>query len=101
MEQICSIRGTPILLNPDNHFTERNMSNLLDSKFSQRKTNELLIRFTVRNPCFTRYARNVSFIIHSTPLHSICSSPLYFLWTPLYKSQVANITHEQDILKLH
>ena len=66
MEQICSIRVTPILLNPDNHFTERSMSNLLDSKFSQRKTNELLIRFTVRNPCFTRYARNVSFILHST-----------------------------------
>ena len=73
MEQICSIRGTPILLNPDNHFTERNMSNLLDSKFSQRKTNELLIRFTVRNPCFTRYARSISFIIHSTPLNLFIS----------------------------
>jgi hypothetical protein len=65
MVQICSIRGRPILLNPDNHFTQRNMPNLLDSKFSQRNINELLNRFTVRNPCFTRYARNVSFILHS------------------------------------
>ena len=60
------IRGRSILLNPDNHFTERNMSNLLDSKFSQRKINELLIRFTARNPCFTRYARNVSLSVSAS-----------------------------------
>ena len=66
MELICPIRGRPTLLNPDNHFTQLNMPNLLDSKFSQRNINELLNRFTVRDPCFTISARNVSFILHST-----------------------------------
>ena len=66
MELISSIRGRPILLNPENHFTKRDMPYLLDSKYSQRNINELLNRFTVCNPCFTRYARNVSFILHST-----------------------------------
>ena len=55
------IRGRSILLNHDNHFTQQNMPNLLDSKFSQRKFNEFKIRFTVHNPCLGKgYGRFLS-----------------------------------------
>ena len=31
------IKGRPILLNPDNHFMQRNMPNILDKQFSQNQ----------------------------------------------------------------
>jgi hypothetical protein len=82
-------------MNPDNHFTQRNMPNLLDLKFNQTKINEVYhlelefkIRFTVLNPCFTTSGEECHFY---SLLHSIFSSPLDFLWPSLYKSQIANI----------
>ena len=58
-------------MNPDNHFTQRNMPNLLDLKFNQTKINEVYhlelefkssLQFLIR--VLLHLARNVIFILY-------------------------------------